>query len=176
MIRNRVGDWLVRIPNPLRVGTKTPINTGLFSSNFVRKTKNTLNPRLRLNLIIRRLLKQVERSSSKRRSLRIFPPILRVRTPLKAAHIDAQSRPSRLTVAGLRCRPPSIKVILIEFPSSLWSRRSKPHRKPTTMARENPNSGEPPHSAMARRHEREPAAPPAGANRPAIGSCPYDQD
>jgi hypothetical protein len=28
-------------------------------------------------------------------------------------------QPSRLTVAGLCCRPPPIKVSLIEFPSSL---------------------------------------------------------
>jgi hypothetical protein len=27
------------------VGAKTPINIGLLSSNFVRKTKNTLNPK-----------------------------------------------------------------------------------------------------------------------------------
>jgi hypothetical protein len=34
------------------------------------------------------------------------------------------------------------------------------------MARENPNSGEPPCWAMVRRREREPAPPPAGASRP----------
>jgi hypothetical protein len=54
--------------------------------------------------------------------------------------------------------PSTVKVSLIKFPSSLWSRRSKPYRKPTTMAWENPNSGEPPCSAMACRHERELAA------------------
>jgi hypothetical protein len=75
-------------------------------------------------------------------------------------------RPSRLTVAGLRCRPPLIKVSIIKFPSSLWSRRSKPHRKPTTVDRENPNSGEPPRSAVTHRHWHEPAPPPAGASRP----------
>jgi hypothetical protein len=85
-------------------------------------------------------------------------------------------RPSRLTVARLRCRPPPIKVSLIEFPSSMWSRRSKPHRKPTTMAQENLNSGEPPRSAMARHREHEPVTPPARANCPAVWSCPYDWD
>jgi hypothetical protein len=75
-------------------------------------------------------------------------------------------RPSRLTVAGLRYRPPPIIVSLIKFPSLLWSRRSKPHRKSTTVAQENPNSGEPPCSAVARRRVREPALPPAGASRP----------
>jgi hypothetical protein len=164
------------IPNPLRIGTKTPINIGQLSSNFVRKMKNTSNPRRHLNLIICHLLKQVERSRGKRRSLRRFPPILRVRTPLKATHVDARSWPSHLTIVGLRCRPLRIKVSLIEFPSSLLSRRSKPHRKLTTMAKENPNIGESTCSATARRHERESAPPPTGANRPAARSCPYDQD
>jgi hypothetical protein len=59
---------------------------------------------------------------------------------------------SRLTIARLRCRPPPIKVSLIDFPFSLWSRRSKPQQKLITMAQENPNSGEPPCSTMARHH------------------------
>jgi hypothetical protein len=84
----------------------------------------------------------------------------------EAALTITKNWPSRLTVAGLRCRPPLIKVSLIKFPSSLLSRRSKPHRKPTTVARENPNSYEPPRSAEARRCEGEPAPPPAGASRP----------
>jgi hypothetical protein len=73
-------------------------------------------------------------------------------------------RPSRLTVAGLHCRSPPIMVSINTFPSSLWSRRSKPHRKPTTVAWENSNSGELPRSAMTRRYEREPAPPPVGAS------------
>jgi hypothetical protein len=76
-----------------------------------------------------------------------------------------KQRPSRLIIAGLRCRLPLIKVSLIEFPSSLWSRMSKPHRKQTTMARENPNSGEPPCSAMVRRPWPEPTAPPSDLAR-----------
>jgi hypothetical protein len=75
-------------------------------------------------------------------------------------------RSSRLTIVGLCCHPPPIKVSLIEFSSSLWSRRSKPHRKPTTMARENLNSSEPPRSAMVCHRECEPVPPPAGASCP----------
>jgi hypothetical protein len=52
-------------------------------------------------------------------------------------------RPSRLTVAGLRCRSPPIKVSINMFPSSLWSRRSKPYWKLTTVARKNTNSSKP---------------------------------
>jgi hypothetical protein len=73
-------------------------------------------------------------------------------------------RPSCLTVAGPRCCSPPIKVSINTFPPPLWSRRSKPHWKLTTVAWENSNSGEPLRSATTRRHEREPAPPPAGAN------------
>jgi hypothetical protein len=81
------------------------------------------------------------------------------------ATLTAKHRSSCLTVAGLRYRPPPIKVSIIKFPSSLWSHRSKPHRKPTTVARENSNSGEPPRSTVTPRRERQPAPPPAGASR-----------
>jgi hypothetical protein len=74
-------------------------------------------------------------------------------------------RPSCLTVVGLCCRSPPIKVSINMFPSSLWSRRRKPHRKPTTVARENLNSGKLPPSASTRRRKREPAPPPDGASR-----------
>jgi hypothetical protein len=63
-------------------------------------------------------------------------------------------RPSRLTVVGLRCRSPPIKVSINTFPSSLWSRRSKPYRKLTTVARGNWNFA-----------ERKPAPSAAGASR-----------
>jgi hypothetical protein len=76
----------------------------------------------------------------------------------EAALTVSKHRLSRLTVAGLRCHSPPIKVCIIEFPLSLWTRRSKPHRKLTTVARENLNSGELPHC-----HEREPAPSPVGA-------------
>jgi hypothetical protein len=74
-------------------------------------------------------------------------------------------RPSHLTIVGLCCRAPLIKVSLIEFPSLLGSCRSKPHRKLTTKARENLNSGEPPRLAMACRRECEPTPPPTRASR-----------
>jgi hypothetical protein len=67
-------------------------------------------------------------------------------SPEAARTID-KHRPSRHTVAGLRCRSPLIKVGVNTFLLSLWSRRSKSHRKPTTVARENSNSGEQPLSA-----------------------------
>jgi hypothetical protein len=73
-------------------------------------------------------------------------------------------RPSRLTVAELCCHSSSIKVSINMFPSSLWSRRSKPHQKLTTVARENSNSGKPHRSAVTRHREHEPVPPPAGAS------------
>jgi hypothetical protein len=85
-------------------------------------------------------------------------------SPEAALTVDKHQM-SHLTIAGIRCRSPPIKVSINTFPSSQWSCRSKPHRKPTTVARENLNSGEPPRSAATRRHEREPALPPAGASR-----------
>jgi hypothetical protein len=85
-------------------------------------------------------------------------------SPEAALTVD-KHRPSCLTVARLHCRSPPIKVSINKFSSLLWSRRSKPHQKPTTVARENWNSGEPPHSATTCRREREPAPPPAGASR-----------
>jgi hypothetical protein len=47
----------------------------------------------------------------------------------EAALIVDKHRPSRLTIAGLRCRSPPIKVSINTLPPSLWSRRSKSHRK-----------------------------------------------
>jgi hypothetical protein len=84
---------------------------------------------------------------------------------VEAALTVAKHRPSRLTIAEPHCRSLPIKVSIITFPSSLWSRRSKPHQKPTTVARENLNSDEPPRSVVTRRREREPSPPLAGASR-----------
>jgi hypothetical protein len=76
----------------------------------------------------------------------------------EAAHTVDKHRPSRHTVVGLRCRSPLIKVGINTFLLSLLSRRSKSHRKPTTVDQENSNSGEQPLSAVMRRHPRpEPA-------------------
>jgi hypothetical protein len=85
-------------------------------------------------------------------------------SPEAALTID-KHRLSRLTIAGLCCRSPPIKVSINMFPSSLWSHRSKPQRKPTTVAQQNLNSSEPLRSAAMRRREHEPAPPPAGASR-----------
>jgi hypothetical protein len=74
-------------------------------------------------------------------------------------------RPSCLTIAGLHCCSPPIKVSINMFPSLLWFHSSIPHKKPTTVARENSNSGEPPRSAATRRCEHEPAPPQAGFSR-----------
>jgi hypothetical protein len=89
---------------------------------------------------------------------------LGAKTSPKAALTVDNHRPSRLTIVGLHCRSPPIKVSTNTFPSSLWSCRSKPHQKPTTVARENLSSGEPLRSAATRRHEREPTPPPAVAS------------
>jgi hypothetical protein len=90
--------------------------------------------------------------------------VLRAEASPEATLTVAKHRPSRLTVAELRCRSPPIKVSVIEFPSSLWSHRSKPHWKPTTVARENSNSGELPCSTMMHRRESEPAPSPVGTS------------
>jgi hypothetical protein len=94
-----------------------------------------------------------------------LPHVLGAEASSEAALTIDKHRPSRLTIAGLHCLSSLIKVSINTFPSSLWSRRSKPHRKPITVARENSNSREPPCSAMTHRREREPAPPLAGANR-----------
>jgi hypothetical protein len=91
--------------------------------------------------------------------------ILGAKPSSEAALTITKHRPSRLTVVGLCCRSPPIMVSIIEFPSSLWSRRRKPHRKLTTISQENSNSGEPPRSAVTHRREREPTPSPAGASR-----------
>jgi hypothetical protein len=82
----------------------------------------------------------------------------------KATLTVDKHRLSCLTVARIRCRSPPIKVTINTFPSSLWSHRSKPHWKLTTVAWENLNSGEPPCSVATRRCERETAPPPTGAS------------
>jgi hypothetical protein len=91
--------------------------------------------------------------------------VLRVEASPEAALTVAKHRLSRLTVVELHCCSPPINVSLIKFPSSLWSRRSKPHQKPTTVAQENSNSGEPPRSAVMPCREHEPVLPPARASR-----------
>jgi hypothetical protein len=62
MIWSRLRDRLFRSLSPLRIGVKTPINTGLLSLNIVCKMKNTLNPMRLSNLTIHQLLKQLDQS------------------------------------------------------------------------------------------------------------------
>jgi hypothetical protein len=50
-------------------------------------------------------------------------------SPEATLNID-KHRPRRLTVVGLRCRSPPIKVSINTFLLSLWSCRSKPCQKP----------------------------------------------
>jgi hypothetical protein len=75
-------------------------------------------------------------------------------SPEAALTID-KHRPSRLTVAGLHCHSPPIKVSINMFPSSLGSRRSKPYRKPTTVATSAtdaaPSRSQPPQPSERRR-------------------------
>jgi hypothetical protein len=52
----------------------------------------------------------------------------------EAALTIAKHWPSHLTVAELHRHSSLIKVSINTFPSLLWSSRSKPHRKPTTIA------------------------------------------
>jgi hypothetical protein len=73
-------------------------------------------------------------------------------------------RPSHLSIVGLHCHSPPFKVSINMFPSSLWSCRSKPYQKLTTIARENSNSV----ASMSRRH---PWPEPAAS---AVGSVPDD--
>jgi hypothetical protein len=91
--------------------------------------------------------------------------VLRAEASPEAVLTVNKHQPRRLTIAGLCCRSPPIMVSINMFPSSQWFRRSQPYRKPTNIAQENSNSGEPSCSAATRRREREPTPPPAGASR-----------
>jgi hypothetical protein len=115
--------------------------------------------------VFRCWLEQLVSREARRELKEALAHVLRAEASPEAVLTVNKHRPSRLTVSGLHCRSPPIKVSINTFPSSLWSRRSEPHRKPTTVARENSNSGEPPHSAATHHRERKPAPPPAGASR-----------
>jgi hypothetical protein len=115
--------------------------------------------------VIHRRSKQLVGREARRELEEALAHVLGAKASPEAALTVAKHRPSCITVAGLRCRSPPIKVSLNMFPSSLWSRRSKPHRKSNIVARENSNSSEPPRWATTHRHEHEHAPPPAGASR-----------
>jgi hypothetical protein len=115
--------------------------------------------------VFRRRSEQLVDWEARRELKEALAHVLGAKASPEAALTVDKRRPSHLTVAGLRCHSRLIKVSINTFPLSLWSRRSKPHWKSTTVARENSNSGEPPRSAETRHREREPALPPAGASR-----------
>jgi hypothetical protein len=108
--------------------------------------------------------KQLVGRESRRELKEALAHVLGAEASPEAALTVDKHQSSHLTIVGLRCCSPLIKVSINTFPSSLWSQRNKPHRKPTTVGRENSNSGEPPHSAATRHREREPLPPPAGPN------------
>jgi hypothetical protein len=115
--------------------------------------------------VFRRRLEQLGGREARREIKEALAHVLGAEASPEAALTVDKHQPSRLTIARLRWRSPSIKVSINTFSSSLWSRRSKPHRKPTIVARENSNSGEPPGLAATHRRERKPAPPPGRASR-----------
>jgi hypothetical protein len=130
--------------------------------DYKSRTRRTLGSH-QIQVFCRRSEQLVGREN--RRELKeALAHVLGTEASLEAALTVDKHRPSRLTVAELRCRSPPIKVSINMFPSSQWSRRSKPHRKPTTVARENLNSGELPSLPATRHREREPVPPLAGAS------------
>jgi hypothetical protein len=115
--------------------------------------------------VFRRRSEQLVGREARRELKEALALVLRAKASPEATLTVDKHRLSRLTVVGLRCRSPPIKVSINTVLSLLWSRRSKPHRKPATVARQNSNSGEPPLSAATRWCEHEPEPPPAGASR-----------
>jgi hypothetical protein len=98
--------------------------------------------------VFHRRSKQLVGREARRELKEALAHILGAEASPEASLTVEKHRPSRLTVAGLHCRSSLIKLSINTFPSSLWSRRSKPYRKLTTVARENINSGEPAASAV----------------------------
>jgi hypothetical protein len=115
--------------------------------------------------VFRRQSEQLVSREARRELKEALAHVLRAEASPEAALTVDKHQPSCLTVAGLRCRSPPINVSINTFLPSLWSRRSKPHQKSTTVARENSNSGESLRSAAMCRRECEPVPPPAGASR-----------
>jgi hypothetical protein len=109
--------------------------------------------------------KQLVGRESRRELKEALAHVLGAEASPEAALTVDKHQSSHLTIVGLRCCSPVIKVSINTFPSSLWSRRSKPHQKLTTVARENSNSGEPPRSAAMHHREHKPTPPPAWASR-----------
>jgi hypothetical protein len=132
---------------------------------FGRKTRTHRTLGSHQNRVFRCRSEQLVGQEARRELKEALAHILRAEASPEAALTIDKHRPSHLTVAVLHCRSPPIKVSVNTFPSSLWSRRSKHYRKPTTVARENSKSGELPSSTVMRRREHEPTPPQAGASR-----------
>jgi hypothetical protein len=126
------------------------------------RTRRTLSSR-QIQVFCRRSKQLVSREARRELKEALAHVLWAEASPEAALTVD-KHRPSRLTIVGLRYRCPPIMVSINMFPSSLWSRRSKPYRKPTTVAWENSNSDETLRSAATRRRVREPTPPPAGAS------------
>jgi hypothetical protein len=119
---------------------------------FDRKTRTRRTLGSHQIRVFHRRSEQLVSREARRKLEKALVHVLGAEASPEAALTVEKHRPSRLTVAGLRCHSPLIKV-------------SKPHRKPTTVARKNSNSGEPPLSVVTCRCERERAPPPAEASR-----------
>jgi hypothetical protein len=119
---------------------------------FDRKTRTRRTLGSHQIRVFHRRSEQLVGREARRKLEKALVHVLGAEASPEAALTVEKHWPSHLTVAGLRCRSPPIKV-------------SKPHQKSTTVAQKNSNSGEPPLSVVTRRCEREPAPPPAGASR-----------
>jgi hypothetical protein len=133
-------------PCRLRSHVKTPIYSTAYSANFWPQVKNpwTLGSHqirvfCHLIWVFYRRSEQLVGREARRELEQALAHVLGAEASPEAALTVAKHWPSRLTVAGLRRRSPPIKVSINTLPLSLWSRRSKPHRKLTTVARENLN-------------------------------------
>jgi hypothetical protein len=131
---------------------------------FDRKTRNRRTLGSHQIWVFRRRSEQLVGQEARRELKEALTHVLGAEASPEAALTIDKHRPSYLTIVGIRCRSLSIKVSINTFPSSLWSHWSKPFQKPTTVAQENMNSGEPPRSAATHHHEREPMPRPAGAS------------
>jgi hypothetical protein len=165
--RYRVQFKLGKCYSPCRLWSylKPPIYSSAYSANFrPQVTHRTLGSH-QIRVFCHRLEQLIGREA-RREFKKPSVHVLGAEASPEVALTIAKHWPSHLTVARLHCHPPPIKVSIIKFPSSLWSCKSKPHQKLTIVARENSNSGEPPHSPVTRRREREPTPPPTEASRP----------
>jgi hypothetical protein len=149
---------------PTMILSKNPLYSVAYSVNFQPQVKNHWTLGSHQIWVFHRRSEQLVSQKARRELKEALAHILRAEPSPEAAPTVDKHQLSCLTVARLHCRSPSIKVSINTFPSSLWSRSSKPYRKLISVARENSNSSEPPRTAATCRCEREPMPPPAGAS------------